>query len=97
MMAIPSLKNFTSIRYSNDYSPECGAKMDKKCPHADTFCYYIKNISSINTTRQHITDTGKSPSPSQAAAMPMTSAAPPASGDAVASMMAGKVITESVT
>ena len=44
-----------------------------------------------------MTDTGKSPRPNHAAMMPRTSAKVPASGDDVASVMAGKVITARVT
>ena len=49
------------------------------------------------TDAQQRSDTGRSPSPHHAAMMPMTMAAAPAMGDCVAFMMAGKVITESVT
>ena len=42
-------------------------------------------------------DTGKSPSPAQAAIIPRISATAPATGLFVASMIAGKVMTASVT
>ena len=44
-----------------------------------------------------MTDTGKSPSPNHAAMMPSARAIAPASGDDVASVIAGKVITARVT
>ena len=42
-------------------------------------------------------ETGKRPRPNQAAMMPSAKAMAPASGDDVASVMAGKVITARVT
>lgn len=42
-------------------------------------------------------DTGKRPNPRHAESMPIRSAAHPASGVVVASVMAGKVMTASVT
>ena len=42
-------------------------------------------------------DTGNNPSPSQAATMPTTKDTAPATGEDVASTMAGNVITASVT
>ena len=51
----------------------------------------------MNTVAQQRSDTGKSPSPHHEHAMPTSMAAAPATGDCVACMMAGKVITESVT
>lgn len=46
---------------------------------------------------QHIADTGSKPNPNHADIMPMISAMPPAIGELVASIIAGNVITESVT
>lgn len=59
--------------------------------------YYPTSISDINTTIQHRHATGKSPHPLHAAAMPSIIASIPAMGDDVASTIAGKVITASVT
>lgn len=56
-----------------------------------------KNNSKIKTTAQQDTDTENNPAPNHAAAMPMISAAAPATGDWVASRIAGNVITASVT
>ena len=53
--------------------------------------------SITSTTRQQMIDTGKRPRPNHAAMMPRISAKVPASGDDVASVMAGKVITARVT
>ncbi len=53
--------------------------------------------SSTKTTRQLIIETGKSPKPNHAATIPETSAATPAMGHWVASIIAGNVITASVT
>lgn len=44
-----------------------------------------------------MTDTGNSPSPNQAARMPAARATAPAKGEAVASIIAGTVITARVT
>ena len=54
-------------------------------------------ISITNTSAQQITETGNSPAPSQAAMMPAANATAPEIGVWVAWMMAGKVITASVT
>ena len=59
--------------------------------------YRHKNSSKIKTTAQQDKDTGNNPAPHHAATMPMIRAAAPAMGDCVASKMAGKVITASVT
>ena len=53
--------------------------------------------SITSTTRQQMMETGKRPRPNQAAMMPSAKAIAPASGDDVASVMAGKVITARVT
>ena len=55
------------------------------------------NISSTNTVTQQATATWKRFPPNHAARIPIRSAAAPARGDCVASIIAGKVITESVT
>ena len=55
------------------------------------------NNSITNTSTQQITDTGNSPAPSQAAAIPAIRATSPEMGVWVAWMMAGKVMTASVT
>ena len=57
----------------------------------------LTNSSITNTSTQQITDTGNNPAPHQAARMPTASAAAPEMGVWVASMMAGKVMTASVT
>lgn len=59
--------------------------------------YVYKNNSITNTSIQQITDTGKSPAPSQAAIIPAISAKSPETGLWVAWIMAGNVITASVT
>lgn len=51
----------------------------------------------INTSKQHITDTGKRPAPSHAAMIPASNAKRPEIGLWVACKIAGKVITASVT
>ena len=53
-------------------------------------------IKGITSTQQ-ITDTGNSPAPSHAAMIPAISATSPEIGVWVAWMMAGKVMTASVT
>ena len=58
--------------------------------------YFINN-SAINTTTQHKEATGKSPAPKNAAIIPAARAIIPAIGEFVASIIAGKVITERVT
>ena len=57
---------------------------------------YRKN-SIPNTTAQQMTATGRSPAPAYAAMIPIISASAPEMGDWVAWIMAGKVITASVT
>ena len=49
------------------------------------------------TTTQHIMATGNSPKPIHAAMMPMMRAMSPGTDDCVTSMIAGNVITASVT
>ena len=56
-----------------------------------------KNNSVMNTIPQQMQATGKSPSPKYETTIPTTSAIIPAIGDCVASIIAGKVITASVT
>lgn len=58
---------------------------------------YTMKCSSTMTVAQHRRDTGSSPSPHHAHTTPAAMAAAPARGDCVACMMAGKVITASVT
>ena len=55
------------------------------------------NSSITNTKTQQRTETGNSPAPSQAAIMPAARATAPEIGVWVAWMMAGKVMTASVT
>lgn len=50
-----------------------------------------------NTSAQQMTDTGNSPAPHHAAMIPAARAAAPEIGVWVARMMAGKVMTASVT
>ena len=57
----------------------------------------MRNNSNTNTTTQQSTETGKSPAPFHAATMPAARATPPAMGDWVALVMAGKVMTARVT
>ena len=56
-----------------------------------------RNSSRMNTVAQQATETVNRLAPFQANAMPAASAASPAYGLRVVSMMAGKVITASVT
>ena len=58
---------------------------------------HYTNNSITNTSTQQITDTGNSPAPSHAAMIPAMSAISPEMGVWVAWMMAGKVMTASVT
>ena len=58
--------------------------------------YYINN-STMKTTTQASTDTGKSPAPSHARTIPAIKAINPETGLAVASNIDGKVMTASVT
>ena len=51
----------------------------------------------MNTTAQQAQATGKRPAPKKERTIPATSAITPATGDWVASTIAGKVITERVT
>lgn len=53
--------------------------------------------SQTNTSKQQITDTLNSPASNQAATRPAAKAIAPAIGLCVALIIAGKVITESVT
>ena len=62
----------------------------------ETAAYYITS-SRTSTVTQHSTATSTILTPFHAAAMPTPSAAAPASGFWVASSIAGKVITDSVT
>lgn len=57
----------------------------------------LKNQSAKVSNDAAAIATGKSPSPFHAIKMPAIRASAPASGVAVASMIAGKVITASVT
>ena len=60
--------------------------------------YFIsQTIQSQIPARNMITDTGNSPAPSHAAMIPAISATSPEIGVWVAWMMAGKVMTASVT
>lgn len=61
------------------------------------FIIAYTNSSITNTSRQQMTDTGKSPAPSHAAIMPAISAARPEIGLCVACTIAGNVMTASVT
>lgn len=58
---------------------------------------HYTNNSITNTSTQQITDTGNSPAPSHAAMIPAMSATSQEMGVWVAWMMAGKVMTASVT
>ena len=55
------------------------------------------NICAANTITQHITATRNILTPFLAATIPAVSASTPATGTSVASMIAGKVMTDSVT
>lgn len=55
-----------------------------------------KNSSVIKTTAQQAQATGNRPAPNHESAIPMTSAIIPATGDCVASTIAGNVITARV-
>ena len=51
----------------------------------------------MSTIRQQVAAVPKRPAPNHAAAIPATKASAPAAGTCVASIIAGKVITASVT
>lgn len=55
------------------------------------------NSSRMKTTRQHMTETGNNPRPAHDAMIPRINANAPATGEEVASIIAGNVITASVT
>jgi hypothetical protein len=65
--------------------------------NTEFFQNYFKNCSTIKTTKQHTQATGKRPEPRKEIIMPTASAIIPAKGNCVASIIAGKVITASVT
>lgn len=69
----------------------------KKISMALFIAEFYTNNSITNTSTQQITDTGNSPAPSHAATIPAMRAASPEMGLWVAWMMAGKVMTASVT
>ena len=59
--------------------------------------FHTRNNSKTNTTAQQEIATGNSPNPSQAQMIPTIKAISPATGDWVDSIIAGKVMTASVT
>ena len=79
-----------------------GKKKDR-CKTNDFFCLtaallaLYSSISAANTITQQMIATRNIPTPFLAAMIPAASARIPAAGTAVASIIAGKVITERVT
>ena len=64
--------------------------------HAQLPLVYTRKISATKTTAQQAQATGKSPAPKYERIIPTARAMIPATGDCVASTMAGKVITARV-